>query len=426
MLNSRAIRLCCLSLGVAVGAFVSTGCGRTATAQQASSPTAQSAPDYSVATVAAGHLTRALRIGGTTAAVRDYTVRIPAIRGQGHTLVLVSIVDSGAEVKKGDVLATFDATTEIQNALNAKASYDGLVHQVANQEAVNKANAAQRASALKQAETNLGTAGLELTKGPILSSIQKQTNQIQVDAAKAQIASLKQQDALMARADAAQLRVLELQRDQQKVNWDRAESNVQAMTMRAPIAGMVGLVPVRRSDGMGPAQPGDQLHSGQSLVRIFDPKDMEVTGMINEADDANLTPGLKGTLRLDAYPGVVLPVHFVSASPVAVASGGFGNPVRTFSATFHVDKADKQLLPDLSAAIDLNITSPQPELLVPRRAVHFKQQRAYVTKLGADGKWLQQTVTLGNFDDQQVEIVAGLKSGDRVQVPVGMMGEGAQ
>ncbi|MGH9477362.1 MAG: efflux RND transporter periplasmic adaptor subunit [Terriglobales bacterium] len=427
MLTSRALRLSCLLAGLAAWVVLSSGCSSAASAQQSTSPAKAPAAanlSYSSATVSTGHLTRDLRIGGTTQAVRDMTIRIPRIRGGGYSLVLVDIVQSGSHVKKGDVLATFDDTVEVQKELAAKATYDGFVHQVANQKAVNEASAEQRAAALKQAQTTLGTAQLEVSKGPILSAIQAGIDKLDVQDAGADVASITQQNALTTRADAAQLQVLELQRDQAKVDLDRALSNVDAMTIRAPLSGMVGLVPVFTSDGIAPAQPGDQLHSGQSLVRIFDPGNMDVNVEMNEADDAHLSPGLKGTLYLDAYPEVVLPVHFISASPVAVAAGGFGNPVRTFSAIFHVDAPNPKLLPDLSAAIDLKITSPYPELLVPRRSVRFLNNQAFVTKMAADGQWVQQRVELGNFDNQQVEVINGLKAGDQVQVPTEFAGEG--
>jgi hypothetical protein len=111
---------------------------------------------------------------------------------------------------------------------------------------------------------------------------------------------------------------------------------------------------------------------------------------------------------------------------VAVASGGFGSPIRTFAARFHVDKQDARLLPDLSAAIDLEVQSAAPELLVPRHAVHFTSSQPFVTKRNSSGQWVEQPVELGNFDDQQVEILRGLKTGDQVKVPQRVVGEGQQ
>ncbi|MGH9413483.1 MAG: efflux RND transporter periplasmic adaptor subunit [Terriglobales bacterium] len=430
--NSHALRLCCLPLVLAVGVALNAGCGSNATAQQTASsqkavtatPNNPAIADYSTATVASGMLTRDLRVSGTTQAVSSQVIRVPRIRGAGFSKVLVTIVQSGTTVKKGEVLATFDDTSELQAALDDKATYEGLLHQVANQAAVNQASAAKRAATLKQAETNLSTAELNLSEGPVLTAIQRKSDQIDVINAKDDIASIKKQNAFTDKQDAAQLQILKLQSDQAKVNWERDLSNIQALTMRAPISGMVGLVPVRVSDGMAPAEPGDQLFSGEEVLRIFDPSNMEVNAQVNEADDAKLTPGLKGTLTLDAYPGITLPVHLLTASPVAIAAGGMGNTVRTFSVLFHIDGANSKLLPDLSAAIDLKITSPQAQLLVPRRSVHFDRSQPYVIVQAADGQWKQQKVELGNFDNQQVQIIAGLKAGQHVQVPAGIAGEG--
>jgi len=396
------------------------GCGQVNA--QSKGTSAGDSPSEAV-TVSTGRLTRALRVGGTTSAVHSFTVTIPRIRGQDSNFTVVTIVPNGAMVKKGDVLVQFDATQQTQSALDAKAKYDGLVHQVADMTAQDSANAETRSEALQQAQSDFGTAQLELKKAPILSSIDADTDRINVQDAAAHIASLTKMNAEQAKADAAGLRVLELERDQSKLLWERTEETVEAMTMKAPLSGMVGLVPIRRADSQGPAQPGDQLFRGQQLLRIFDPGDMQVDALINEADGATLAPGLKGTLHLDAYPGVSLPVHFVNASPVAVA-GGFGSSNRTFSATFHVDAQDRRLLPDLSAAIDLEVTSPAPQLLAPRAAIHFQGQVPYVSKRGRNGAWTEQAVELGNFDNQQVEILSGLAAGDQVRVPLSASGYG--
>jgi hypothetical protein len=59
----------------------------------------------------------------------------------------------------------------------------------------------------------------------------------------------------------------------------------------------------------------------------------------------------KATVHLDAYPGVALPAHFDSASPVATSN--LGVPVKNFAGRFVIDAADPHLLPDLSAAVDI-------------------------------------------------------------------------
>lgn len=374
---------------------------------------AAQAPDVDVATVRPGTLVRQLRVDATTAAVHSFTVRIPQIPGQSNQFTLIGIVPTGTRVQAGAVLAQFDATTEIQNALDAKAKFDDLSHQVDDTVAQNKANAESRASDLKQAQTDLATAQLELKKAPILSAIDAQTDQLNVDDAQQHVAILEREHVFNDAADAAALRVLELQRDQQRVEWQRAQDTVSRLTIRAPLAGMVGLIAVFRPTGQAPAQPGDQLYSGTALMRIFDPGDMLVTAQVNEADGATLLPGLKGIVHLDAYPDVALPAHLIAASPVAVS--GFLTPVRMFLATFHVDGHDPRLLPDLSASVDLRVPSAPGQLLVPRAAVHFHDQEPFVTVQAAGGAWVERRIEIGTFNDTQVAVLDGLRNGDRIR-----------
>jgi multidrug resistance efflux pump len=252
-------------------------------------------------------------------------------------------------VQQGDVIATFDPTTIMDTVRDAKGRFDDLSHQVDQKRAQNRADAESRTSALRQAEADLAKAEIELRKGPILSEIDRLKNEQIASTARAHVESLQKANTLHDQADAAALRYLELQRDRQKVMMERNQTNLDKMTLKAPLSGMIAHENVFRSNSMGHAQEGDQLYRGQPLVSIFDPSEMQVRVQVGEPDLRVLSPGIKGSVRLDAYPDLSLPAHLEYASPVA--SSGFGSPIKTFVAVFHIDKSDSHLLPDLSAAI---------------------------------------------------------------------------
>jgi multidrug resistance efflux pump len=64
-----------------------------------------------------------------------------------------------------------------------------------------------------------------------------------------------------------------------------------------------------------------------------------------------MAPGTRAKVRLDAYPGAVFEAHLESASPAA--SSSLGSPLKAFSARFRIDQRDPRLLPDLSAAVEI-------------------------------------------------------------------------
>src|ERR1051326_2374493 len=327
-------RLLCVSPAVLL-----ISCSRISppSTQAASSPPPN--PSGSVSSPA-----REIRVTGIIQAVRSYKILVPQIHGSGGALTLTRFIANGARVKEGDLIASFDATQQIDNARDAQARYDDLGHQVDQKRAQNHADAENRASELKQAEADLAKAELELKKGPILSEIDRLKNQEKLRIARLHVESLRRSGAFHDQADAAALRYLELQRERQKVNVDRTQNNIRVLEIHAPLAGMVAHELIYRNNSMTHAQEGDQLYRGQPLVSIFDPTEMAIRCSVGEPDGVALTPGTHATVYLDAYPDLSLRAHFESASPVA--SSALGSPIKTFTAIFKFDRPDAHLLPD--------------------------------------------------------------------------------
>ena len=361
-------------------------------------------------------LHRLVRSNGTVQAVNALTVRVPQIHGQGGDMTLTKLVPTGGSVKEGDVLAEFDRTKQLDNAREAQAKFEDLRHQVDQRKEQHRADAEKRAADLQQATADLAKAELELRKGPILSEIDRLKNQAKLEDAQAHVASLKRSGHSHDVSEAADLKILEVQRDRQKLAWERAQSNSEKLLVKAPLPGMVSRENSWHNDTFGPAQEGDQLWPGQPLLRIFDPSAMEVEVSVGEPDGAVLDQGSQATVRLDAYPALTFKAHLDSASPVATAL--LDSVVRTFPARFRMDEQDPHLLPDLSAAVDLEVISKEPALLVPRIAVHYRQGKPYVTRISGSGGEEERAVQVGAFSDTWIEITSGLDRGDEILSPV--------
>jgi multidrug resistance efflux pump len=264
---------------------------------------------------------------------------------------LTKLIANGSEVKEGDVVALFDNTTQADTLRDTQAKFDDLGHQVEQKQAQNRADFEKRTSDLKQAEADLAKAEMELEKGPILAEIERLKDEEKLAISRKHVESLKKSMAFHDKSDAAALRILELQRDRQKVALDRSQTNMTKMELKANLSGMVAHQNLFRNNSFGHAQEGDQLWRGQPLVSIFDPTEMLVRCAVGEPDGAALQPGMRATVYLDAYPDLSLPAHFEFASPVA--SSALGSPIKSFTAVFKLDKTDRHLMPDLSAAVVL-------------------------------------------------------------------------
>ncbi len=296
---------------------------------------------------------RTVRATGTIQPVESTTVQVPIVAGQGGDLTLIRLTQNGVGVREGELLAEFDETKELQALRDANAKYEDLSHQVDQKAAEHRNNSAKRAADLESAQADLSKAKIEMRKGPILSDIDRQKNQIKLDDAQEHVASLLKSNQFHEEAEAAESRILELQRDRQKLGVERAQSNISNLELKAPFSGMVALQNVFRNGSMGHAQEGDQLWPGAPLLRLFNPHEMEVVVSIEEPDVAALTAGTDVAVRLDAFPEARFTARFETASPIATSA--LGSPIKTFTARFRLNQSDPHLLPDLSAAVDINV-----------------------------------------------------------------------
>jgi HlyD family secretion protein len=333
---------------VIVFSLISSGCTNTRAASDRVAPTTQVAAPV---TPAAPSPPRALRTLGTVAAQRAMSLQVPRISGQGGNLTLVRLVANGSVVQMGDVLAEFDGTAQMKSQRDAQAKFDDLSHQVEQKIAEEHSNAAKRDSDFAQATADLEKARLEIRKGPVLSDLDQAKNAEKLKDAQFHVESLLRSNKLHDEAERAEIEVLVLQRDRQKLTLARLKNDFERLTIKAPMNGMIALDNIWKNNSMGHAQEGDQLYPGNPLMRVFDPSTMVLQLSVNEADGAALRPGSKAIVHLDAYPALAFTAHFDSASPVAASA--LGSPLKTFEARYILDSKDSHLLPDLTAAADI-------------------------------------------------------------------------
>ncbi len=292
----------------------------------------------------------AVRSTGTIRAVNEHVVLVPRIRGASSRMTLVGLIGNGSTVEQGDVVAEFDRTQQLDKARETLAKYEDFSHRVARQKAENRANAEKRSEAMGQARAALAKAKIKKRIAAVLAEIEQLQNEVRLADATEQVASLEISHRAHETADAAELRILELKMERQRINLERTQRNAERLLVTAPLAGMVAHENVWRSGSRGPPQIGDQMYAGHPLLRIFDPTEMEVHTQVGEPDGAVLVPGATALVSLDAYPDLLFHAKLHSASPVAAAA--VGSPIRKFVAKFTlIETGNPFLLPDLSAAV---------------------------------------------------------------------------
>ena len=310
---------------------------------------------YSVASVCSvrAQAAPALRLHGLVEPVRSHPVVVPRLAGSGTgTLVVVRLAKPGTRVKRGDLLIEFDRQAQIKTASDRQAEYRDFVEQINRKRGEQLTARAHGEAELRIAENALKSAGLEVEKKEVVPAITAEQNQLTLDEARAKVAQLGRTFELRRKADAADIRALEIQRDRAMNAWKHAESNAERMRVVSPIDGMVVLKSTWKSGTMGEVQEGEEVRSGLGVMDVIDPSAMRVRAKINQADVALLRVGQPARITLDSYPTRTFTGRLEQLSQIGAVST-MSNRVRSFLGIFSIDGEDAHLMPDLAAAIDI-------------------------------------------------------------------------
>jgi HlyD family secretion protein len=299
-----------------------------------------------------------LRFKGTTEAVRTRAILAPVLAGQQvETLTITRLTPPGSHVKRGGLLVEFDRQAQIRDFIDKQADHSKLVGQVLEEQAKENAARAKDETELKQAENNLSKAELELQKVEIDSRIDAEKAQENFAEAKATVEQLRETFELKRKAAEAAIRILEIQRDRTRETMLHAQTNAELMQIHSPIDGIVVLTTIWKQGKMGEVQEGDQVRPGVPFMEVVDPSKMQVRVLANQEDFLGLQIGQLSKVHLDAYPELVFPGKLEEMAPIG-RNGDFSSKLRTFDVIFSITGNDAKLMPDLSAAVDVDLAEP--------------------------------------------------------------------
>jgi HlyD family secretion protein len=314
----------------------------------------------------------ALRLHGSVEPVRSHPVVVPRLSGSAPgtggpgTLVIVRLVKPGTRVKRGDLLIEFDRQAQIKNAHDRQAEYRDFVEQINKKRGEQITARAHGEAELKTADNAVKSAELEILKAEVVPPITAEQNRLTLDEARAKATQLRRTFDLRRKADTADIRALEIQRDRAMNAWKHAESNADKMRVVSPIDGMVVLKSTWKSGTMGEVQEGEEVRSGLGILDVIDPSAMRVRAKVNQADVAALRVGEQARITLDSYPTRTFTGRLEQLSAIGAISQ-MSNRVRSFLAVFSIDGSDPHLMPDLAAAIDIAESNDEGQAVKARR-----------------------------------------------------------
>jgi HlyD family secretion protein len=182
--------------------------------------------------------------------------------------------------------------------------------------------------------------------------------------------------------------------------------------IRAPAAGTVLTRAVNPGD---PIVPLTSYQPGTEMATIADMRDLIFKGTVDEIDVGKLSVGMTTRIKVGALPTDVVTGRVSRIAPQAQQKEG----ATLFDVEVELDPSAKiTLRAGYSANADVIVREKKDVLVIPERLVTFEDggKKATVEIAGADPKKPGKKVEIktGISDGLNVEVMSGLKKGDRV------------
>lgn len=188
--------------------------------------------------------------------------------------------------------------------------------------------------------------------------------------------------------------------DEEIARLETAETIDADAVLRAPLSGVV----VDRQIG-----PGQYLQAGGPPVfTVADLSSVWLLANVRESDAGLVKPGQSLEVSVQAYPSRIFHAR-ISYVAAVIDPNTHRLPVRA-----DLDNRDGALKPEMFAAFRILTSSATDAVAIPDPAVVYEGDAAHVWVAGTDGLISYRAVRTGRRSEGLIEILDGLKAGERV------------
>jgi len=201
---------------------------------------------------------------------------------------------------------------------------------------------------------------------------------------------------------------------QAKAAAERAAEDVANATIRAPIRGTV----LSRDVEIGsPVSSILNLGANATLVMTLgDIDQVFVRGKVDEADIGRVRLGQAARIRVETFKDKAFAGRVTQISPMGVEKDNVTN----FEVRVSIDNPGKELKANMTANAEIVLEEHANALILPEAAVTYDAQKRAFVDVAAPGTKTGRKkvpVKVGVSNGTKIQIVDGLKAGDKVVLP---------
>ena len=365
-------------------------------------------------------------------------------------LTIISVVPEGTVVKKGDLLVELDSSTLRENVTKQRITVAGSEAKLAqskadlktaeltlteytegkfNEDKMTIDNEISSSNEKVRTESDNVSFNQKLFERGYITESQVKAGEYALEQAmnEQKIAKTKMdvlekftsQKMIVQYEAAIETAKAKVKSDEESLDLDRErlvhlELQLERCKVTAPQNGQVVYYMPRWGGEEDLIKEGKKVFERQIMLRLPDPSQMQVKGLVNEANIRLIKIGQLATVRLEAFPNQVFSgvVKLVNDYPEPGNWMG-GSMSKEYMTTITILDAPDGIKPGLTAEAKVVVDEISSALQLPVQAVFEYGKKTYCVTYH-DGQWDKHEVKTGPSNDKQVVILEGLNEGDLV------------
>jgi HlyD family secretion protein len=374
-----------------------------------------SAPDLPTTEVKKGEFVDALEIRGDIKPLRSVVLAAPMQAGE---LQIVKLTKGGTQVKAGDVVVEFDGSTLRRTMQEKQSELKQAEAEIEQATAQSKITQEQNATELMKANYNIQRAKLEVQKGDTVPRLENEKAKLSLADAEQKLKELQAKMKSDAAGTDADLSNRRRKREKALFDFQRAERGLQNLQLKAPVDGMVNVLPNYRASGpFGSGEvefrEGDRAWPGALVVELPDLTSIHLQARLEETDRGRLTVGEEATIRIEAIPGKEFKAKIDRISVLARPDFSSWPPTRLFDLGLVLLDTDAKIRPGMAAIARIPTDRVPDVVLVPTETIFQKDGRPVVYRL--DGVLFEEAPIDVTRRGREMAIVkSGVNPGDHI------------
>jgi multidrug efflux pump subunit AcrA (membrane-fusion protein) len=350
-----------------------------------------------------------IRAQGELKAATSTPVKVPGELWGRQTLAW--LVEDGAVVKAGDVVARLDDTEIAIQETDSAREVRKADLQIEGQGSTHRQEQQELANSIHINDVELNVAGKFAQHDKLIFSRNQVIDaEINLEFLQTKGGLLDSKQTRQSKKHSTDRQLLSLQRQTHSLKMLQVQEQRGRMALVAPHDGL--FVAGRNWDGEK-FKVGSQLWRGQEIGSLPDVSKMEALVRVLESEMSGVTVGVPASLVLDAYPQRVF--HGKVKSLAAVANPiERDSPVKYFDVTIEIDETDAAVLkPGLRVNSTLAAKRQEGVIAIPNQAIFRKGEEVWVLVKNGSG-FDKRNVTLGERSPTRTVVASGLEPGDAI------------